>query len=68
MCSRVLPWIASHLPKDTYVNLMSRCQPLFQARQYPEIARRMTREEYVEAVNHARSLGLTKVDVQGWRG
>jgi putative pyruvate formate lyase activating enzyme len=64
----VLNWIASHLPKDTYVNLMSQYRPLYEAYQYPKIARRITRGEYAEAVNHARSLGLTNVDIQGWRG
>jgi hypothetical protein len=36
--------------------------------EFPEIARRLKREEYEEAVLCARRLGLTNVDVQGWRG
>lgn len=63
----VLDWIATHLPKDTYVNLMSQYQPLYKAHQYPEIARRITREEYDEVVTHAKGLGLTNLDIQGWR-
>jgi putative pyruvate formate lyase activating enzyme len=63
----VLDWIAAHLPKDTYVNLMSQYMPLFKANQYPEIARRITREEYLEVVDHAKALGLVNLDIQGWR-
>lgn len=63
----VLDWIAAHLPKDTYVNLMSQYTPLYKAHQYPEIARRITREEYLEVVDHAKALGLANLDIQGWR-
>jgi putative pyruvate formate lyase activating enzyme len=65
---QILDWIASHLPKDTYVNLMSQYRPLYKAHQYPDIARPITQREYAEAVNHARNLGLTNLDIQGWRG
>jgi putative pyruvate formate lyase activating enzyme len=64
----VLSWIAGHLPKDTYVNLMSQYMPLYKAHQYPEIARRITREEHMETVKYARSLGLTNLEVQRWHG
>jgi putative pyruvate formate lyase activating enzyme len=62
----VVEWIASHLPKDTYVNLMSQYRPEHEAHDYPSIARRLTREEYQEAVGWARDAGLTNLDVQGW--
>jgi putative pyruvate formate lyase activating enzyme len=64
----VLAWIASSLPKDTYVNLMSQYRPVYRASEFPEIARPITRKEYDEAVAFARGLGLTNLDVQGWRG
>jgi putative pyruvate formate lyase activating enzyme len=63
---KVLEWIARNLPKDTYLNIMSQYRPMYKALDYPEIARRITREEYREAVRHARELGLTNLDVQGW--
>jgi len=62
----VLDWIAGHLPKDTYINLMSQYMPLYKAREYPEIARRITRHEYMETVEHAKARGLTNLDIQGW--
>jgi putative pyruvate formate lyase activating enzyme len=62
---KVLDWIAANLPKDTYVNLMSQYRPMYKAFAYPEIARRITRTEYREAVEHARKVGLTNLDIQG---
>ena len=64
----ILAWIASSLPKDTYVNVMSQYRPTFRAFEFPEIARPLTRAEYQEAVSEGRRLGLTNLDVQGWRG
>jgi len=63
----VLAWIASSLPRDTYVNVMSQYRPMYRASEFPEIARPLTRSEYEEAVACARRLGLTNLDVQGWR-
>lgn len=60
----ILAWIARTLPKDTYVNLMSQYRPVHRAREFPEIARGITRAEYAEAVRWAREAGLTRVDLQ----
>jgi len=64
----VVEWIATHLPKDTYVNLMSQYRPMYKAFSFPEIARRLTAEEYREAVARAREAGLTNLDIQGFAG
>ncbi len=65
---RILEWIATHLPLDTYVNLMAQYNPQYKAFEYPEIARRVTHEEYRRVVERARALGLTNLDAQttGW--
>jgi putative pyruvate formate lyase activating enzyme len=63
----ILAWIAASLPKDTYVNIMSQYQPTYRAFDFPDIARPLTRGEYEEAVAFARGLGLTNLDIQGWR-
>jgi len=65
---KVIQWIAENLPKDTYLNIMSQYRPMYKAFDYPEIARRITREEYEEAVEWAKELGLTNLDIQGYRG
>ena len=62
----VIDWIARNLPKDTYLNLMSQYRPMYKASDYPKISRRITREEYATAVNHARQAGLTNLDIQGF--
>ncbi len=60
----VVSWIAGHLPKDTYVNIMSQYRPQYKAKDYPKIARRISREEYTEVVEWARQEGLTNLDIQ----
>jgi len=61
---RVIRWIAEHLPRDTYVNIMSQYRPMYKAFEYPEISRRITREEYEEVVTLTKELGLSNIDVQ----
>lgn len=63
---KVIEWIARNLPKDTYVNLMSQYRPLYKARNYPQIARRVSRAEYGDAVRWAKDAGLTNLDIQGY--
>lgn len=63
---RVIEWIGRNLPKDTYLNLMSQYRPMYKARDYPEIARRLKRSEYEEAINWAKRAGLTNLDIQGY--
>lgn len=61
----VVEWIAKNLPKDTYLNLMSQYRPAYKASEHPDIARRITRDEYREAVRWAREAGLTNLELQG---
>ncbi len=63
---KVITWIAENLSKDTYLNIMSQYTPVFKAPEYPEIARRINREEYKEALQCARDCGMTNIDVQGY--
>ena len=62
----VIEWIAENLPRDTYINIMSQYTPVFKAKEYPKIARRIMKEEYREALLWAKDAGLTNVDVQGF--
>jgi putative pyruvate formate lyase activating enzyme len=63
----VVEWIARNLPSDTYLNIMSQYTPHHKAFDFPEIARRITREEYRIVVQRARDLGLTNLEIQGYR-
>jgi putative pyruvate formate lyase activating enzyme len=64
--AEVFRWIAQHLPRDTYVNVMAQYRPAYQAHRFPELSRRLTAAEFQEAVEAARSAGLTNLDIQGW--
>jgi len=63
----VVEWIAKHLPKDTYLNLMSQYTPYYRAKEFPLIARRITEQEYRDAVRWTKDAGLTNVEIQGRR-
>ncbi len=65
---KIVQWIAQHLPKDTYINLMSQYRPMHLAHEYPKINRRITHAEYDEVVKAARAAGLTNLDLQGYPG
>jgi putative pyruvate formate lyase activating enzyme len=62
----IMEWIAGNLPKDTYINIMAQYTPLFKAYDYPEISRRITKDEYIKVVEKAQEVGLTNLDVQGY--
>ncbi len=61
----VMEWIATHLPADTFVNIMSQYRPMFKAADYPLISRRLRRSEYNEVVDYAKEVGLTNLEIQG---
>ncbi len=62
---KVIEWIGENLPKDTYINIMSQYTPMYKAFDHPEISRRITRQEYRDAVRWAQKVGLTNLDIQG---
>lgn len=55
---KVVEFIAKELSPDSYVNIMGQYRPCYKAFDYPEIARRITAEEYEEAIGLAREVGL----------
>jgi putative pyruvate formate lyase activating enzyme len=57
-------WVAETLPKSTYVNIMSQYRVEYKAYDYPEIARGITIQEFLEAVEWAKQYGLTNLDYQ----
>jgi putative pyruvate formate lyase activating enzyme len=57
----IMRFLAS-LSEDTYVNVMAQYRPCYRADEYPEIARRITRGEYLEAVQAALDAGLHRLD------
>lgn len=57
-------WVAEKLPKSTYVNIMAQYRVEYKAFEYPEIARGITVQEFLEAMDWAEKNGLTNLDPQ----
>jgi putative pyruvate formate lyase activating enzyme len=58
----VMNFIAQEISRDTYVNVMDQYRPCGQAATDPAIKRRLTLQEYREAVVSAKSVGLHRLD------
>ncbi len=59
---KFVEFVAQKLTRSTYVNIMAQYRPEHQARQIPELSRRLTAGEYSQAVAWAREAGLTRLD------
>jgi len=53
-------FITTEISKDTYVNIIDQYRPCFDAVNFPEIDREITRDEYFDAIKIARSEGLRR--------
>jgi putative pyruvate formate lyase activating enzyme len=62
----ILEWIVSTLGSDTYVNLMDQYYPAGKVGEalYPEINRKLTSAEFLEAQRIAADLGLQRLDAR----
>jgi len=60
----VLEYLWDHYRNQIYVSIMSQYTPLPHAAAYPELARRVTKEEYEEVVDYALFLGMEQVYIQ----
>lgn len=58
----IFQFLAEEISRDTYLNIMDQYRPAYQAQRYRPLGRRVTREEYQEAVEIARGLGLHRLD------
>ncbi len=61
---KFVKWMAEALPKSTYVNIMAQYRVEYKAYDYTEIARGITVQEFLEAMNWAEKVGLTNLDPQ----
>jgi len=57
-------WVSEALSKSTYVNIMAQYRVDYKAFDYPEIARGITVQEFLEAMDWAEEYGLTNLDPQ----
>ncbi len=58
----VMRFIAEDISKDTYVNIMDQYYPCYSAPENPPLNRRITRKEFIEAIDTARASGLKRID------
>ncbi len=65
---RILRFLAQEISPDTYVNIMAQYYPSWQVNdhRYPEINRRITPDEYRQAVEIAHEVGLWRLDRRRW--
>ena len=60
--AEITRFLAEDVSKNTYLNIMDQYHPCYRAGEYPKINRRITREEYEEAIRLALDAGLTRLD------
>ena len=58
----VMKFIATEISKNTYINIMDQYRPCYKAFEHPPMNRRITGEEFEEAVRIAREEGLGRLD------
>ncbi|OAG28338.1 radical SAM protein [Thermodesulfatator autotrophicus] len=63
----VLKFIAEEISPNTYVNIMDQYYPCGDAWKYPPLDRRITPEEYEEALRWAKEVGLKRLDQRAER-
>lgn len=60
--AKIIEFLAREISPATYLNLMDQYRPEYLAPHHPEINRRITSEEYQEAVRLAIMAGITRLD------
>lgn len=59
---QIVRFLAKEISPNTYLNVMDQYRPCYQARDLPPLNRRITSQEYDEAVQMALDAGLTRLD------
>jgi putative pyruvate formate lyase activating enzyme len=60
--AEIVKFLAENISKHTYLNLMDQYYTAFNANRFPRLNRRITSEEYDEAVDLALGAGLSRLD------
>jgi putative pyruvate formate lyase activating enzyme len=58
----VVKFLAEEISKNTYINIMDQYHPCFKAFDHPPLNRRITPQEYADAVQMAIDAGLKRID------
>jgi putative pyruvate formate lyase activating enzyme len=60
--AEIVKFLAEEVSKNTYLNVMAQYRPCYRAHELPPFNRRITAEEYAEAVRLAHEAGLYRLD------
>ncbi len=55
---KVIDFIAENISTDTYLNIMDQYHPAYNSSNYPKLNRRVTKKEYNDVIEYAKSKGL----------
>jgi putative pyruvate formate lyase activating enzyme len=58
----IMRFVSREISPDTYVNIMDQYHPCGNAAKYPPLDRRISRDEYEEALRAAREEGISRLD------
>jgi putative pyruvate formate lyase activating enzyme len=58
----IVRFLAEEISTNTYLNLMDQYRPCYKAHEHPPLNRRLTSDEYREALRFAQEAGLTRLD------
>ena len=62
-CSKeIIDFIVNEVSENTFVNVMEQYRPTFNAHNFPEIDRPVTRQEFSKVYEYAKSRGLRLAD------
>jgi putative pyruvate formate lyase activating enzyme len=59
---KIMEFLAKEISSETYVNVMDQYRPCYKAKEDKLIKRRLTSQEYRDAVNETRDAGITRLD------
>jgi putative pyruvate formate lyase activating enzyme len=60
--SDVVKFIAEEISRNTYINIMDQYHPCYKAFDNPPLNRRITHQEYADAIQMAEDAGLKRID------
>ncbi|HID64534.1 MAG TPA: radical SAM protein [Anaerolineae bacterium] len=60
--AEIVRFLADEISRNTYLNVMDQYRPCYKAHELPDVNRRLTAQEYEEAVQLAREAGLHRLD------
>jgi len=58
---KIFEFISKEISKNTFINIMDQYWPAYKAHQYPELSRRISEEEFQEAIKLTKKFGLKRI-------